>query len=85
LTKNFFLIMPKKCIICREEAEFAINGTSDYYCKGCAEENFADLALLKRVESQARKLNMIVQNKARDISNEAVGEEESTEENNPEV
>lgn len=77
--------MPKKCIICQGEAEFAINGTSDYYCKECAEENFADLSMLSRVESQARKLNMVVQNKARNVSDEPIGDEPGeTEEENPE-
>lgn len=75
--------MPKRCIICQEAAEFEINGTSDYYCKECAEENFADLSMLSKVESQARKLNMILQNKTRnmpDDDNPDEEEEEITEE-----
>ncbi len=41
--------MPKKCIICEDEAEYGIRGTSDYYCKKCAKENFADLGLLEKL------------------------------------
>lgn len=39
-------IMPKKCLICEEEATFAIKDTNDYYCKECAEEQFDDTSYL---------------------------------------
>lgn len=38
--------MPKKCIICEEEAIFAIKDMNDYYCKDCAEEQFEDVSYL---------------------------------------
>jgi len=42
--------MPKKCIICGNEAEFSIkDSSSDFYCKGCAEENFEELSYLERL------------------------------------
>ncbi len=47
--------MPKKCIICGAEAKYLIKGTSDYYCDECAEENFADISLLQKVEDKARE------------------------------
>ena len=48
--------MAKKCIVCGEEAMYAIKGTSDYYCEECAQENFSDVALLVKVEELATKL-----------------------------
>lgn len=48
--------MGKKCIVCGEPAVYGIKDTSDYYCEECAKENFADLALLIRVEEIAQKL-----------------------------
>lgn len=47
--------MPKKCIICGAEAKYLIKGTSDYYCDECAEENFADISLLQKVEDKAKE------------------------------
>lgn len=44
--------MPKKCIICNERAVFAIKGTSDFYCEGCAEENFEDLSCLEKINEE---------------------------------
>jgi hypothetical protein len=55
--------MPKKCIICGEEATYGINGTSDFYCKECAEENFADIDMLKKLEEDAEKLKAYVDEK----------------------
>lgn len=49
--------MPKKCIICREEAEYKIKDTLDFYCQECAEENFSDISVLVKVEEEARKLH----------------------------
>ena len=48
--------MPKKCILCGEEAAYAIKGTSNYYCEDCAAENFSDLAMLIKVEQIAQNL-----------------------------
>lgn len=56
--------MAKKCIICEEEAEFTVKGTSDYYCKECAEEHFADLDMLQKVEEEAISLKEYLKNKA---------------------
>lgn len=36
-------------MICEKEAEFSIKGTSDYYCKDCAEENFEDIKVLEEI------------------------------------
>ncbi len=42
--------MPKRCIICEDQAEFGIKDTSDYYCEECAKESFSDLDLLKKLD-----------------------------------
>jgi|TARA_B100002003_G_C13956999_1_gene463717 hypothetical protein len=42
--------MPKKCIICDKEAQYAIKESSDYYCEGCAEENFGDISCLTKID-----------------------------------
>lgn len=55
--------MPKKCIICDDEAKFSIKGTRDYYCKECAVENFGDLSMLIRVEEVAARLKEILDGK----------------------
>lgn len=55
--------MTKKCIICNEEALFHIKDTSDFYCQSCAEENFADLTVLVRVEDEAQRLKEYVKEK----------------------
>jgi hypothetical protein len=39
----------KKCVMCEEEAVFSIKGTSDFYCKCCAEEGFSSLDLLEKL------------------------------------
>ena len=43
------MFMPKKCIICGNEAEFRIRDSSESYCKDCAEEQFDDLGYLEKV------------------------------------
>ncbi len=53
--------MNKHCIICNEGAVYKIKDTSDYYCDSCAEENFADISLLVKVEEEAQKLKQIVE------------------------
>lgn len=47
--------MPKKCMICNKEAVYAIKDTSDYYCQDCAEESFADLSCLTKLEDDSSK------------------------------
>lgn len=42
--------MAKKCIICSEKAGFKIKDGSEFYCEECAEEHFADLSLLQKIE-----------------------------------
>jgi len=59
--------MVKKCIVCNIEAEYKIKDTSDYYCKGCAEENFSDLSLLLKIEEEAKRLKEFLKNKIDDI------------------
>lgn len=55
--------MPKKCIICDEEAEFKIKDSNEYYCQECAEESFADLKVLQKVEEAAQQLKEIIKKK----------------------
>lgn len=51
--------MGKKCIICKEDAILAVKGTSDCYCRDCAEENFDDLSYLEKIdEAEKRKEEM---------------------------
>ncbi|MDO8510912.1 MAG: hypothetical protein Q7S55_01985 [Nanoarchaeota archaeon] len=53
--------MGKKCIVCDAEAAYKIKDTSDYYCQECAQENFADLSLLVKVEEEAQRLKAFVE------------------------
>ena len=54
--------MSKKCSVCQEQtAKFAIKDSSEYYCKECADENFGDISLLVKVESQAQILKEILE------------------------
>lgn len=55
--------MVKKCIICNEEAIFKIKDSNEFYCEECAEEHFADLSLLQRVEEEAQALKKVVLDK----------------------
>ena len=52
--------MPKKCIICSEEAKFKIKDSNEFYCQECAEESFADLSVLQHVEEAAQILKQMV-------------------------
>ncbi|MFH1275693.1 MAG: hypothetical protein ABIH82_01125 [Candidatus Woesearchaeota archaeon] len=65
--------MVKKCIICNDKAEFKIKDTPDYYCRECAEENFADLSMLIKVEEEAQRLKDYLKEK---MENLAESEEE---------
>ena len=58
--------MKKKWIVCNNEAEYKIKDTSDYYCPDCAEENFADLSMLLKVEEEAKRLKTLVDEKTND-------------------
>jgi hypothetical protein len=42
--------MPKKCIICNKDAVLCIKDSSECYCQECAEEHFADLNCLTKIE-----------------------------------
>jgi len=53
--------MGKRCIICDEDAKFAIKGTSDFYCEECAKEHFSDISVLVQVEEQAKKIKELVE------------------------
>ncbi len=57
--------MPKKCIICGEEAKYSIKGTRDHYCSECAKENFADLSMLVEVEEMAKKVKDLVERRTK--------------------
>jgi len=61
--------MVKKCIICQEEAVYKIKDNPDYYCQECAEENFADLSLLVRLEEEAQRLKYFLKEKMDDLLN----------------
>ena len=50
----------KRCIVCSIEASYKIKDTSDYYCKECAEENFADLSMLITVQEEAQRLKEFI-------------------------
>lgn len=70
------LKMAKKCIICGKEAEFKIKDGSEYYCQECAEESFADLSLLQKVEEEAQALKRAVLDKINgDKQDNSVGED----------
>ena len=40
-----------------------IKDTADYYCEECAEENFADISMLIKVEEEAQRLKEFVNQK----------------------
>ena len=55
--------MVKKCIICEEEAAFRIKEGSEFYCKECAQESFADLSLLQKFQQEAIVIKDLVNGK----------------------
>jgi hypothetical protein len=59
--------MVKKCIICEAEAVYKIKDNSDFYCQECAEENFADLTMLVKVEEEAQRLKEFLKEKMVDL------------------
>lgn len=60
-------VMGKKCIICEADASYKIKDTSDFYCAECAEEHFADLTLLVKVEEEAQRLRQVLKEKIADL------------------
>ena len=48
--------MAKKCIMCKRNADLMIKGTSDFYCRECAVEQFGDIEVLVSVDDEAGKL-----------------------------
>ncbi len=50
-------------MVCTEEAAYKIKDTSDYYCPECAQENFADLTLLVKVEEEAQRLKELIEDR----------------------
>lgn len=77
--------MVKKCIICNNPAIYQIKNTSDYYCPDCAEENFADISILVKVEDEAKRLKALVDSKLGDFMQEGDEEEENSEEDEEEI
>lgn len=63
--------MGKKCIVCDAEAAYKIKDTSDYYCQECAQENFADLSLLVKVEEEAQRLKAFVELQEKELKDDA--------------
>lgn len=59
--------MAKKCIICEEPAVFKIKDTLDFYCKTCAEENFADLTMLLKLEEEAKLFKKVIEDRLSDL------------------
>jgi len=45
----------KKCLICEEEAKFAIKSTNDYYCEECAQDQFGDISYLLKIEEATQQ------------------------------
>ena len=52
--------MPKKCIICGQEATLCVKDSSEYYCEECAHDQFADISYLQKIEEQAQALKKLV-------------------------
>lgn len=74
--------MPKKCIICGEEANYCIKGTNDYYCEECAIEHFGDLSMLVKVEEVAKRIKSMVENRNKAPQEEELGIESNEESEN---
>ncbi|MFO8016072.1 MAG: hypothetical protein R6U32_03135 [Candidatus Woesearchaeota archaeon] len=67
--------MAKKCIICGDKAEFCIKGSSEFYCRECAEEQFGDINMLVKVEEEAQKLKRLVDEKVNADEDDGVQDE----------
>ena len=48
--------MAKKCIMCEKNADLMIKGTSDFYCRECAVEQFGNIEVLVSVDDEANRL-----------------------------
>lgn len=58
-------------MICDEaEAAYCIKGTSDFYCEACAVDSFGDIALLVKVEDEAKRLKDLIDDKLADNKEE---------------
>ena len=42
--------MSKRCLICEQQAKYAIKSTKDYYCEECAQDQFGDISYLVSIE-----------------------------------
>ena len=62
--------MAKKCILCGEASVLRIKDTSDFYCQECAEDNFADISILVKVEDEAQRLKAIVDEKLNNLDDD---------------
>ena len=62
--------MAKKCILWGEAAVLRIKDTSDFYCQECAEDNFADISILVKVEDEAQRLKAIVDEKLNNLDDD---------------
>ncbi len=58
--------MGKRCIVCGEEAVYRIKDTSDFYCTECAQENFADLTMLLKVEEEVTRLKDVLKERLKE-------------------
>lgn len=73
--------MEKKCHICGADAEYVIKDSTDFYCKECALDYFADLDMLCKVEEEAQKLKEFLNDKVSlDPDGQVVMKEENKEE-----
>ena len=52
--------MPKKCMMCENEAEYCIKGCPESYCKECAVEQFQDVDYLQKIEELEIKRKLIL-------------------------
>lgn len=60
--------MQKKCTLCGDPAQYAIKGSTEFYCEECALENFGDLSYLITVEQQALELKKFVDKQINSVS-----------------
>jgi len=74
--------MGKRCIVCGEEAVYRIKDTSDFYCRECAQENFADLDMLLKVEEEVTRLKDVLKERLKEGLEKAQHEEEASHEQN---
>jgi hypothetical protein len=62
--------MPRKCMICGENAVYSIKDSSDFYCEECAKESFSDTELLEKLEDRAKAIKKLVDERIDDIEGE---------------